>query len=68
MPDLIGATGLPVADVATWNAMVDRLQASEPTRVGVPLTPTERAVLTGRTAPLRKILKGRDRDAGRTPQ
>lgn len=65
MPDLMGVNGLPVTEADAWNALVDRLHAVEPTRVWVP---TARAIVTGRTAQLRKILKGRDRDARRTAE
>lgn len=67
MPDMISVT-VPITDVDTWNAMVDRLHTMEPTRVWVPPTPTARAIVAGRTAQLRKILKGRDRDARRTAE
>ena len=68
MPDLISVTGLPVTDVDAWNAMVDRLHTVEPTHVWVPLTPTARAVIEGRTAQLRQLLKGCEADARWTPE
>ncbi|NMP20748.1 hypothetical protein [Sulfobacillus harzensis] len=68
MRELTSVTGLPIADGEAWNALVDRLHTVEPTRVWVPLTPTARAIVAGRTAQLRKILQGSDADAPGTPE
>ena len=61
--------GVPMTDIDTWNAMVDRLHAIEPTRDWVPITPAARTVIAQRVAQLRAILnEGCDPNARRTAE
>ncbi len=54
MPDLMTVT-VPITDVEAWNAMVDRLNASEPTPLNVKLTDEDRMLLATSAGQLHRI-------------
>lgn len=54
MPDMISVT-VPITDVDAWNAMVDRLNASEPIVVDAQLTDDERTLLAQCAGRLERI-------------